>query len=89
MFTKKVVQFDGQTGAFLDVFIPKDRGGLKTPLGLAFGPDKDLYVSDAANSVVLRYKGKTGRFRGIAASGNGLEVPTFLTFRPGEQDDDD
>lgn len=42
VFTKKVVQFDGQTGAFLDVFIPKDRGGLKTSLGRAFGPDKDL-----------------------------------------------
>ena len=80
--TGNVLRFDGWTGAFLDVFIPRLRGGLKTPLGLAFGPDHNLYVSDAVHSLVLRYGGRSGRFLGVAAFGDKLEVPTFLTFRP-------
>jgi DNA-binding beta-propeller fold protein YncE len=53
--TPAVLRFQGPTGptpgAFLDAFVPADRGGLLQPFGVLFGPDRngdgrqDLYVT--------------------------------------------
>ena len=55
-----VLQFSGETGAFIRLFAPARLPGLGNVGGLAFGPDGDLYVSDWQKSDVLRYDGKTG-----------------------------
>ena len=36
--TDNVLRFNGQTGAFLDDFVPEASGGLQDPHGLVFGP---------------------------------------------------
>ncbi|HLX06756.1 MAG TPA: hypothetical protein VKY89_02720, partial [Thermoanaerobaculia bacterium] len=81
---------DGNTGAFLGVFVAKGSGGLNGAYGLAFGPDGNLYVNSFTSNQVLRYDGNTGAFLGVFAQGNGLLGPTYLLFPPataGCQDD--
>lgn len=49
--TNQILRFDGQTGAFIDVFASDNNGGLGSPdglngpNGLLFGPDGSLYVT--------------------------------------------
>lgn len=83
----RVLRYDGQTGAFLNVFVGNDpsttvdeTGGLSACRAIAFGPDGDLYVDDGPNDRVLRYDGSSGRFVGVATSGNDLSGPVGLTF---------
>src|ERR1700683_3211290 len=40
----EVLKYDGTTGAFVSVFVSAGSGGLSYPVGLAFGPDGNLYV---------------------------------------------
>src|SRR5690349_1078650 len=40
-----IQRFDGQTGLFLDAFTDDDDTTLQAPMGMAFGPDGDLYVA--------------------------------------------
>jgi sugar lactone lactonase YvrE len=82
-----VERFDGMTGAPLpapgqtgSTFVTSRSGGLEEPVGLAFGPDGNLYVSSSSTHNVLRYNGATGNFIGPFASGGGLDFPTFLAF---------
>jgi DNA-binding beta-propeller fold protein YncE len=42
----EIVRFDGQTGAFIDVYVPNGRGGLQQPYKLAFGPTGELFVAN-------------------------------------------
>jgi len=37
-----VRRYHGETGKFIDIFVPDGSGGLKAPVGLAFGPDSHL-----------------------------------------------
>ena len=60
--TNQVLRYDGQTGAFIDAFVPAGSGGLVFPEGLVFGPDGNLYVNSSGSSQVLRYNGQTGAF---------------------------
>lgn len=55
---------------------------LKSPLGMAFGPDGNLYVANFETSSILRFNGSTGEFMGTFASGGGMEGTTDLTFGP-------
>lgn len=57
-----VLRYHGNTGAFVDTFISTGSGGLSFPLGAAFGPDSNFYVSNSDNDSVLRYSGTTGAF---------------------------
>ena len=59
------VLVSGQTGAFMDVFVPNSSGPLAGPFGLAFGNDGNLYVSNQQAHQVLRYNGQTGAFIGV------------------------
>ena len=51
-----ILEYDGQTGRFLRTVVPigayqSDTHGLKTPTGIAFGPDGDLYVCSQAAAI--------------------------------------
>ncbi|MEH1873998.1 Vgb family protein [Nostoc sp.] len=87
--TGSILRYDDQTGNFIDTFVPLGRGGLKRPVGLTFGLDNNLYVSNndvnnPVNDSVLRYNGQTGDFIDafIPSGRGGLEHPASLTFGP-------
>jgi len=75
-----VLRYDGQTGAFLDAFVPSGSGGLNDPTALVFGPDGDLYVASGAHSDffngILRFDGLTGAFKStfVPAGSAGLTL---------------
>ena len=74
-----ILRYSG-TGSFVGTFASGH--GLADPLGMAYGPDGNLYVASGQNNLVLRFEGNTGTFIGVFASGNGLEGPINLTFGP-------
>ena len=81
-----ILRFDGETGAYLDVFVPPGAGGLDGPdAGLEFGPDGHLYVPSYWNHRVLRYDGSTGASLGdfVPAGLGGLRNPRDVAFRDG------
>jgi outer membrane protein assembly factor BamB len=82
--TGSVVRFDGRTGAFRDVFVPPESGGLLGAHGLAFGPDGNLYVNNRFSDNILRYDGGTGAFMGVfvPADTGGLDTNIGLAFGP-------
>jgi hypothetical protein len=79
-----VLRYDGQSGAFLDAFVPRGSTVATITRGLAFGPDGNLYLGsiDTTNSAydgILRVNGTTGAFMDVFA--NYLD-PTFFLFTP-------
>lgn len=58
----RVNRFNGVTGEFIDQFIPPGVGGLMRPLGIASGPDGNLYVGDIGSHSIRRYNGRSGAF---------------------------
>ncbi len=89
-YTAQVLEYDGNTGAFITAFVTNGSGGLSFPSDLAFGPNGDLLVTSTANShppspfnQVLDYA-KDGTFVApfVSADSGGLNVPTYLTFGP-------
>ncbi len=84
--TGQILRYNGQTGAFIDVFA--QGGGMARPYGAAFGPDGNLYVASFRSDQILRYNGSTGAFLDVFAQGNGtaaglLNGPNDLLFGPG------
>jgi len=79
--THEILRYDGQTGAFIDVFA--SGGGLSNPKYMAMGPDGDLYVSNNTFPVdsVLHYDGVTGEFLSVFTS-EGVHTPQGLDFGP-------
>src|SRR6266568_3224619 len=66
----KVLRYNGTTGAFLNTFVDNIPHGeafgfALGPLGLAFGPDGNLYVSNDFTNDVRGYNGTTGAALGI------------------------
>lgn len=83
---QSVKRYNGSTGASLGDFIANSNapGALSFPLGGAFGPDGNFYVSSSDNDQVLRYNGKTGAFiNAFANSASGLSDPAGLVFHKG------
>jgi len=56
-----VLEFDGQTGTFVGVFVdPLDNGGLDRPRGMTFKADGNLLVASFGTNEVLEFDGETG-----------------------------
>ena len=74
-----VLRFDETTGAFIDVLIPLNIGGV---FEMTFGPDGALYIP--TNGDVLRFNGFTGTFLGVFVpkGSGGLALPLNATFGP-------
>jgi len=87
-----VLRYDGQTGAFLDVFVPFGSGGLHYPSNLTMGPDRNIYVSSHQETIpesprkgaVRRYDGQTGDFLSLAVPPGfgGLGDAGTIVFMP-------
>ena len=75
-----VLRYDATTGAFLGNFVASESGGLSNPVGLAFGPDGNLYVASEDGDSILKYDGNTGAF--ISTIAGGLSGPFYLAFAP-------
>jgi hypothetical protein len=88
-----ILRYNGQTGAFMDTFIPAGSGGMLTPYSIVFGPSGNLYVGsggtgngsfnvDPHTSTVLRFDGATGAFLGtfVGPDSGGLRYPAALLF---------
>lgn len=77
-----ILRYDGATGAFVDVFVPANSGGLDGPdAGMAFGPDGHLYVPGYYSDSIPRFDGETGAPLGDFAQGDKLDKPRTLVFR--------
>ncbi len=87
---KAALRYNGTTGAFIDHFTT-DRS-LKSPRGIIFGPDGDLFIADRVipfpDGRVLRYDGRTGAYEGefVTQGSGGLAVPGQLVFAPSVED---
>ena len=89
--SSRVLRYDGVTGAFVDVFVTSNSGGLEQPEGLAFGPDvtgddiAELYVTSRGTDEVLIYSGADGRLAGGFVA-LGVMEPTgiVITDRSGD-----
>ncbi len=79
-----VLRYDGDTGALIDVFVPSTSGGLRHPVGAAFGPDGNYYVASYAADDVLRYDGQSGAFidEFVPAGLGGLDGSLDVVFGP-------
>jgi sugar lactone lactonase YvrE len=86
--TGQVLRYNGQTGAFLDVFVHPGAGGLNHPSSMLFGPDGDLYVLSTATSEIQRYQGPSGNTPGayidtfVTAGSGGEHQPLSMAFGP-------
>ncbi len=59
-FGDNVLRFDGDSGAFKEVFASGH--GMDNPNGIAFGPDGDLYVGLGDTGRVMVFSGQTGDY---------------------------
>ena len=83
----QVLRYNGDTGAFIDVFAEL---GIINPTGLVFGADRtgdsipELYVAGFASDNVVEFNGSTGAFvRQLVPPGRGnLDGPVGLSFEP-------
>ncbi|MGI6416680.1 MAG: S8 family serine peptidase [Thermoguttaceae bacterium] len=81
--TNQVFRYDGETGAFIDIFVESsNNGGLVHPLGLTFDDGGNLYVggADSSNIVCFDVDGNPTEF--VAAGSGGLSRPESLVFGP-------
>jgi DNA-binding beta-propeller fold protein YncE len=84
-----VETFDLTTKASFGLLMPPGNpigsGGLYTPIGMAFGPDGNLYISGGTfggNLGVRRYNPTTGAFIDLFAKMSDQNVPGGITFGP-------
>jgi hypothetical protein len=78
-----VARFDHDTGAFLGALVTLGSGGLTEPKGMAFGPDRNLYIGNEFNHSILKFAGDTGAFLGtFAPAGAYLRYPSRIVFTP-------
>jgi sugar lactone lactonase YvrE len=75
------IRYDPTTGAFID-FFAKTGNDLYVPIGIAFGPDNNLYVATQNAANVMRFSYPAGTFMDffVPDGGGGLTAPFHLTF---------
>ena len=78
-YTSTVLRYDGQTGAFLNVFASE---GVGYPEDMRFGPDGNLYVASLDNDGIVRYDGASGDLIDVFATDENLSLLTGLAFGP-------
>ena len=49
---------------------------------MLFRSDDDLFIANRGADEILRYDGSDGDFKGVFASGGGLDEPTHMVFVP-------
>jgi 6-phosphogluconolactonase (cycloisomerase 2 family) len=82
-----VLEYDAN-GAFIRTFVSPGSGGLNVPIGITFGPDRNLYLSYGAcigPTGILRYDGQTGAFLGAfvpSTSNGGALCLASIVFGP-------
>jgi len=85
-----VLRFDGISGAFVDAIVPK-KNVLRQPMGVIFGPDRNLYVAGglfvdsgagASHAEVFQIDGISGAFLNDFADSNKLASPRSILFGP-------
>lgn len=83
----EVLQFDGKTGTFMGPFVGAGTGGLDCPWGLAFGPDKNLYVASpqCGHAIGTREGNQHGilRFGGPLDPSPGAFIDVFVDSNNG------
>jgi WD40 repeat protein len=80
-----VMRFDGATGEYVDTVvtgIPAFGAASGGSLGLAFGPDCDLYVGSQHAHAILRYDVATGELVESLAIGGSVVGASYLAFSP-------
>jgi len=78
----RVCRFHSETGSYIDTFVTPRSGGLYMPWGMAFGPDKNFYVSSGGTFEILQYHGQTGAFQSVFCRVKGS--PRGITFHYGD-----
>ncbi len=75
---QQVLRYDGTTGQFLN--IAASGNGLSTPIGLAVGPNGNLFIANSGADNVLEFDPITGQFVSIFATSSELDLPTDVVF---------
>jgi sugar lactone lactonase YvrE len=87
-FGSDVLEFDETTGATIGVFGEANNAdsGLQFPVGVLFGPDGNLYVTNESLNTISRFDGQTGAFIDDFGEANnadsGLTFPNGVIFGP-------
>ena len=79
--TDSVLRYDGQTGAFLNAYVPSGGNGLSGPTGVVQDGNGNVYVASSNNSRILKYSGAlSGTFIPgyVVSSAVGLVNPTGM-----------
>lgn len=76
--SNNIVQFDGETGAYVGEFVTSAAGGLGQPAGLAFGPNGNLFVCSFRDHYVREFDGTTGAFIRDAIPGTQTQESGYL-----------
>ncbi|MFT7678886.1 MAG: hypothetical protein ACI8QC_002884 [Planctomycetota bacterium] len=79
----RILRYDGQGGAFMDVFVLSGDGSLNGPdAGFCFGPGGDLFVPSYWNKRIKRFDGSTGAFieNFLGPIGSPLLNPRMVRF---------
>ncbi len=79
-----VAAYDGVSGVFTGMLVPKEYGGLSCASGITWKPSSRILVSSRDTDSVLMYAADTGTCMGefISAGSGGLEEPGQLVFGP-------
>jgi hypothetical protein len=80
-----VMRFDSATGEYVDTVvtgIPAFGAASGGSLGLAFGPEGDLYVGSQYAHAILRYDLATGELVESLPIGGGVVGASYLAFSP-------
>jgi streptogramin lyase len=81
--TDSILDYDQNTGAFINTLVPSGSGGLNSPEGLVFGPAGNLYVDSFSSNSVLRYSASGAFISSFVSPGSGgLDGPHGLVFGP-------